>query len=191
MRRLAAAACLALVAVLGVAPSAWAHAELTGSNPAEGTTLAVAPERIELTFNEPIDADLTVITVTGADDVLWRVGRTESTGMTVSIPVTPAGPAGPCTVWYHISSTADGDPIEGEVTFTLAKAPPRATNPPATTDDPYAAQPDPDPITAESANAGGGGLPLWVWLLMGAVVAGIAVGSLIVWRPGPRGRRKS
>jgi hypothetical protein len=186
VRRLAAAAGLAVVVLLGVAPSAWAHAELVASDPADGARLATAPQRIELTFTEPIDPDGAVIFVSCANRSYWSVGSITAKDDSLTMPVTPAGRAGPCTVNYYVSS-ADGAPVRGEVGFTLTKDVP-ASGKPATTSTPAA--PDPDPITGASADSGGG-LPAWAWVLMAAAALGLVAGAVagVLLRAGRRKRQ--
>jgi hypothetical protein len=92
------------------------------------------------------------------------------------MPVTPSGPAGPCRVVYHI--VGKDRPLSGEVRFSLTAAAPSA--PPPTTDAEAAAKPD--PITGEPEN----GVPMWVWILAGAIVFGVAVGLVLAGNPRAR-----
>lgn len=184
MKRLTVAL-VAVLAVLGMAPSAWAQAELTDSDPAEGAELADPPTKITLTFSEPVDPDLAVISVAGADGILWTVGEVSATDSALTMTVTPSGPAGRCTISYNIAS--DDDPASGSVKFTLAKPVPAPSNPPTTT-----------PVDATSLypassvpDDSGGGLPLWVWVVIGAVVVGLALGAVTMRRGGTRPPAKS
>ncbi len=167
MRRLTAALVLVVVAVLGAPPSASADTTLTGSDPADGAEVAAAPERISLTFSAPVEPDLVVIFVTGADGVTWPVGEITANGNTLTMPVTAAGPAGRCTVRYSIAS--EDDPVSGQLSFTMTTAAPSRA--------PTSAAAEPDPV-ADAERAKDEGVPLWVWLAVGAAVAGVAVGVL-------------
>jgi hypothetical protein len=168
VKRLTVAAFVVVLALLGAAPSAWATG-LTGSDPADGAELATAPQRVTLTFDEPVDPDLVVIFVTGADGVSWPVGEITASGNTLTMPVTPAGPAGRCSLRYTVASRTE--PLSGTVTFTLATP---APSPTATT----SADPEPDPVARRDEERRGG-VPAWVWLAGAAVIAGIAVGTLL------------
>ena len=120
----------ALVAVVGVLPAlslaapASAHAALTASDPADGSTVSTELERVELTFSEAplagLDAGLRI-------EVRDAAGTDESTGnvtvdgdtMSKAVELT----AGPHTVlWRYVSP--DGHPIDGQVAFTVTAAAP-------------------------------------------------------------------
>jgi methionine-rich copper-binding protein CopC len=73
-----------------------------------------------LTFSEPIDPKQATVTVTGNDQTTWQVGTITAKNTTLTIPVTPAGPAGPYSIRYAITS-ADADPVSGSVGFTLTR----------------------------------------------------------------------
>jgi methionine-rich copper-binding protein CopC len=169
VRRLVIGALVAVLTMLVTAPGAWAQAELTGSDPAEGAELARAPERITLTFSEPVDPNGSVVFVLGADGRTWQVGEITASGGTLTMPVTPSGPAGQCRVVYNI--VGKDRPLSGEVRFTLTAPAPNAP-PPTSVAEEVA---EPDPITGEPEN----GVPMWVWILAGAIVFGVAVGLVV------------
>ncbi len=180
MTRLVAGALVAMViAAPGVAAGAGGGTpnELTGSEPGDGASVAVAPERITLTFREPVDPDLAVIFVTGADGRLWRVGDISASGSALTMPVTASGPAGPCTISYRIASD---DPIGGEVRFTLT-APVPGTPP-----TPSGGSADLDPITGEPGDSGGS--PWVVVIVVGAVLFAVAAGVVVAGVTRGRGR---
>lgn len=170
--RLAACLLAALLALFVAAPLAVAQAELTSSDPAEGASVASVPRSVTLTFSGPVSAELAVIFVTGADGRAWDAGAITASGDSLTVPVTPSGPAGRCTIEYNI---ADEDhPASGQVHFTMtAPAPsvPPTAGPPASStaeEDPVADGPD-EPR----------GSRLWIWVLVGAVIVGVAVGVVI------------
>lgn len=179
--RLLTGVVFASLALLAAAPGATAQAArpvhtehaaqptLTGSDPAEGATLDTAPRKITLTFSEPVEPELVVILVTGGDGHTWRVGEISASGNTVTMPVTPSGPAGRCTADYFIAD--ETHPVRGEIRFTLAKPAPSSAP------EPTSAQAAPDPITNEPDDSGG--IPMWLWLALGAVLLGVAVGVVI------------
>ncbi len=107
--------------MLGVVRIATAHAALIGSEPAAGSRLASSPERIRLLFSEPVEPNLTKISLIAADgktiavstsgdphDVHAVIARVEST----------LG-AGEYRVAWHIVS-ADGHPVGGSFLFGVA-----------------------------------------------------------------------
>ncbi|MGH3758049.1 copper resistance CopC family protein [Actinophytocola sp.] len=184
MKRVAVAVVVsAVLAALGTAPGTAAGTAaditLTGSDPAEGAALAAAPERITLTFSEPVDPELVVIFVTGADRVAWTVGEITAEGNTLTMPVNSSGPAGPCIARYTIAS--GDDPVRGTVSFTLTE--PVASRPATAAAEPTALT----AIAGRRAGDGGDIVPLWIWVVLGSAAAGLAVGALLVRRRTPRG----
>jgi copper resistance protein C len=173
MRRLLAvlgAAAVACVAALVLATPASAHDVLVGSDPARGGTVTTGPSQVRLDFNAPVQFGADEITVLGPDGGHYERTQTATvTGNSVSTAVAPLGPAGTYTVGYRIIS-ADGHPVSGEITFTLATA---GTGAPVT---PKAAG------AAPGSGSGGGGVPVWVWIV-GAVVL-LAIGLFVALRGG-------
>lgn len=72
-------------AALSAAP-AFAHAHLTGSTPADGSTVPASPATIELHFNQA--AQLTSATVAGADDKAARKLEFTPTGSSDTFTIT-------------------------------------------------------------------------------------------------------
>ncbi len=174
-RRLAAALLLSGVTLVATATAtatpALAHAELIASTPAEHASLAAAPERVELTFDEPVTLAQNPLEVVGPGNVTWRLGPPRIAGAVVSAPVTASGPAGRYTLVYRVVG-GDGHPTGGSVEFTLAAA----TTPPA----PAAAEPSRTEPAASDA-----GTLLWVWLTAGAILlAALVFVTLRVRRSG-------
>ena len=151
--------------------AAGSRARVSGRNPLKtrsrssaGAVLATGPSVVRFDFNAPVRNGPNYITVTGPGDTRWE--RTENAtvdGNSVSTAVAPLGPAGVYTAEYRIIS-ADGHPVSGSITFTLAQAgngtPVNVAN------------------AGQAANSSsGGGVPIWVWLLVAAVVlvAGVIV----------------
>jgi methionine-rich copper-binding protein CopC len=159
----------ALFALLLTAPAAVAQDKLTGSDPAEGASVATAPTSVTLTFDGPVKADLAVIFVTGADGRVWDAGEITASGDSLTMPVTPSGPAGRCTIEYNLASD---DPASGQVHFTLTTAPP---SPPPTTAAPASSTAG-DPVAEQAERPRGSSL--WIWVAVGAVIVGVAVGVL-------------
>lgn len=175
-RRIVASLLLATGALVVSAVPAAAHTELKSSNPPAGATLDAAPTQLELTFTEPVTGpSIQVASPEGA----WTVGTPSVAGPVVTVPVTPAGPAGQHTITWKVVS-ADGDPVSGTVAFTLSKpvAAPTTTVPPTTTTTSAAASSTPAPAASED----GGGLPVWAWVVIGLGVVALAVGGFLVSR---------
>lgn len=87
--RLLALCLMVVLAVLGSAGTAQAHAFLAGSNPADGQVLAAAPRELTLSFSESVALDAT------------RIDVTDGTGRHV-----------PVTQLHLVSSSEDGDAEE-------------------------------------------------------------------------------
>ncbi|MGD9529993.1 copper resistance CopC family protein [Pseudonocardia sp.] len=176
LRRGVAVVLLAVAAMLGVAAPAFAHTRLEGTDPADGSSLAEAPQRVSLTFNENLPAEFSAITVIGPDGAAYQSGAVSAQGTTISTAVRPLGPAGRYEIGYRVVSD-DGHPVEGKVAFTLTAPGPAAaaaTSPSAASPAPVAATPAPD----------GGSAPVWPWIA-GAVVL-VAAGVTVALRVGRR-----
>lgn len=128
------------LALLGAGPAA-AHNTLVSSDPADGTTAATAPAQVTLTFNEPPVALGTVVEVRAPDGRVVSSGEAVLTGASVAQGLSGELPAGDYSVLWRVTS-ADGHPIEGQLTFT-------AQGPTTVGDEPAAAGPDATP-TAEA-----------------------------------------
>ncbi len=144
----------ALVAVLGLlgtsaglATSAAAHDALTGSTPADGTTVAAPPASVDLTFTQPPLGIGAEVQVTGPDGVVVNGGDLTITDTTVSQPLADGLPAGTYAVAWRVTSS-DGHPISGELTFTAEAGTEPAPEPPATEP---ATDPTADPGTEPTA----------------------------------------
>jgi methionine-rich copper-binding protein CopC len=179
-RRLTAALLLSGIALVASATPAFAHAELVASTPAGNASLATAPARIELTFNEPVTLPENPLEVVGPGNVTWQVGTPRVAGAEVSAPVTASGPAGRYTVVYHVVSD-DGDTVSGSVAFTMTTGATAEAAAPA----PASAQPPSTGPSRTSPVASDSGTLLWVWLAAGAILlAAVVFVTLRVRRSG-------
>lgn len=117
--RLVSVAILSAVAALVAAGApASAHAELAGSNPVQGSTVASLPGSVRLTFSEVVGrpAAVSVIAPDGTDLADGGPGVVDDT---LTQPVAAAdAPAGQYSVSYQVMS-ADGHTISGAVQFVL------------------------------------------------------------------------
>jgi copper resistance protein C len=164
------------VAVAVLDSPAWAHNELIGSDPAEGSTVSSAITTVTLTFAQPIPAQDTTVAVIGSDGVSYSTGALQVEGNKALQDVRPL-PSGAIRVqWRTIS--LDGDPVSGEFGFTNAYVAPTPTEPAPTTPGITASA-----VTASPAAAGGeidGRAGLLVAVAVLVVIA--AGGGLVFWR---------
>jgi methionine-rich copper-binding protein CopC len=170
VRRLLLPIALAGLAVFGFATPALAHNVLVGSNPAAGSSVQSGPSQVSLTFNAPVQFGANYLTVIGPDGNHWETSDSATVnGDSVTAPVAPLGPAGQYKIGYRIIS-ADGHPVSGEVTFTLAKA--GTGTPPGQSGS--GGTPASSATTAASGTSSGG-VPVWVWVLGAIVLLGLGL----------------
>ncbi|WP_158274488.1 copper resistance CopC family protein [Cellulomonas sp. WB94] len=120
-RRAVVVLALAAVAALVGAGAAQAHNTLVSTDPVDGSTVAVAPPRVTLTFNEPARSLGTEVVVTAPDGTTVSTGDPVVDGAAVSQDLSGALPAGAYTVTWRVTS-ADGHPLEGVLSFTATGA---------------------------------------------------------------------
>lgn len=176
--RVAAAAVVAVLTVLGTATPALAHDELRSSTPAAGAQLATAPDTARLVFSAPLDPLFVQTAVTTPDGSRWEAGPTRVEGATVVVPLRTDVPAGEYTVAYRVTSQ-DGHPISGGVTYrlTASVATTSAAAPLAPT---ASVSAQAEPLTP-AAQIGDGGSPVWPWVV-GAIVVVAAAAAFVVRR---------
>lgn len=170
MKRIGKAIAVLTLAGLGLfamAMPASAHNSLTSSNPTDQTTLAVGPQSVVLTFDQPVQEGdgLNSVAVTGPDGKEWQAGPATVDSNVVSAPVRELGPKGTYTIGYRIVS-ADGHPVSGQLTFTLTTAGNGTPAPPSDNGDSASA------AAAMGRGSGDDGLPIWVWLVGAAALLG-------------------
>ncbi|MFQ6173021.1 copper resistance protein CopC [Oryzobacter sp. R7] len=143
-----------------------AHARLTGSTPADGSTVATADE-VVLTFTEDVDPTFVEVVVDGPDGAAVDAAP-KVEGREVTQALGDTLPAGRYTVTYRVVS-ADGHPISGTVSFTT-------TTPVGPSPSPSAAvsEPAPTPTADDVPAAEDGGPGPWPWLVGVVLVAGLA-----------------
>lgn len=143
---------VAAAAALGAATPATAHDVLLESDPADGATLATPPERIVLTFNNPVLQVSPTIAVTDPDGTAVGDSAAVVDGANVSIDLPVDVPAGTYDVQWRVVSS-DGHPIEGELSYDVEQsaAPEPTTEPtepePEPTDPAPTAEPEPEEPT--------------------------------------------
>src|SRR3954464_8950843 len=131
--RKVSAACAGLLfgllwVLLGPASPASAHAALVASDPANGTIVPDAPNKVSLTFSESVQLITGKIQVLAPDGSRADQGDPQQTGNTVTIPLRSGGGRGTYLVSFRVVS-ADTHPIGGTVSYSVgaASAPPKAT----------------------------------------------------------------
>jgi copper resistance protein C len=110
------------------APGAFAHTELTSSDPADGAVLDAVPSQIVLTFDEELLPETVNISVADGSGTAILVADAKTDGAVVTA-TWPPGLIGPdYSVNYRVVS-ADGHPVSGTVAFTAGPAAAASTGP--------------------------------------------------------------
>jgi copper transport protein len=120
-----------LFTLLGPASPASAHAALVATDPANGTIVPDAPNKITLTFSESVQLVSGKIQVLGPDNERADAGEPKQDGDSVTIPLRTGGGRGTYLVSYRVIS-ADSHPVGGTITYSVG-AP--STTPTATIND--------------------------------------------------------
>ncbi|GEL16433.1 copper resistance CopC family protein [Pseudonocardia asaccharolytica] len=167
LRALAVALLTGFALMLG-AGQALAHAQLLGSDPADGASLSTGPSKVTVRFSDRMQQGFNTLTVIGPDNAEYQEGEVIAEGTSVSIAVKPLGPAGVYRIGYRVVSD-DGHPVQGSTSFTLTTPGPGGGTPAAAA--PTATAPD---AAAENES---GGMPIWPWIVGAVVVVG---GGIVV-----------
>lgn len=152
---------------IAVPQAAWAHVELSSSDPADKSVITTAPKQVVLRFSGPVKSAYTVVSVTGPGGATFHTGTPAVLDGVVTQPLTDLRP-GAYTVAYQVVS-ADGDPVTGAITFT-ANIPGPSVTADAIASQEFQSQPAKD--TGSSAKG-------WLaWLTLPAVMAAV----ILFWR---------
>lgn len=108
-------AIIALLLVFALVVPAFAHAQLLGSIPENGSSQQTADELV-LTFNEDVSPDFVTFYAQGDSEGVLD-GDPTVDGAVVTQPLAPTR-NGEYAIGYRVVS-ADGHPVSGEITFTL------------------------------------------------------------------------
>jgi copper resistance protein C len=121
--RLVALLCLTAVWLLLSCSPALAHARLVQEEPADGATLAESPDRVELTFSEPVDAEFSPLEVrnSGGERVDKDNARIDPADARVLIVDLEELSEGSYTVEWRVTSI-DGHVVEGSYGFAVTNA---------------------------------------------------------------------
>jgi copper transport protein len=114
--------------LLGPASPASAHAALVASDPASGTVVPDAPNKVTLTFSESVQLVSGKVQVLAPDGSRADQGPPQQDGATVTIPLRTGGGRGTYLVSYRVVS-ADSHPVGGSISYSVgaASTPPTAT----------------------------------------------------------------
>jgi copper transport protein len=109
------------MAMLGAfAAPAFAHAVLLASDPADGAVLTAAPQRVALTFNEPVTP--VVVRLLGSDGKSVALpGEPKASDETVSVELPANLREGGYILSYHVISL-DSHPVGGSLAFAVGGA---------------------------------------------------------------------
>jgi copper transport protein len=108
---------LALLLTVVPCGGAHAHAVLLESSPPADATLAEAPERIELRFNEPVRPVLLRL-LRAEDGAGVELGAPEATDTALHVALPETLSAGSYVLSYRVTS-ADGHPVAGSFVFAI------------------------------------------------------------------------
>jgi copper resistance protein C len=170
LRAAAVAAALVSAVVFGAPGTAYAHTELDNAVPAAGSRLEATPGSVQLTFTEPVDADLAQVVVLSPDGQDLAVGPARQSGPGVIQPVSAMARAGTVRVAYRVVSL-DGHPVSGSYTFDVLHGDPGAAVPPGG-----------DTAVPQGGGEAVGGLPTGLLLGAGAVLLAVAGGAVVARR---------
>jgi copper transport protein len=102
----------------GPATPAAAHANLVGSQPANGAVLPDPPEQVVLSFSEPVRLIPERIVVVGPDGEEVAAGDPSVSRAEVTVPVDPAKDIGTYLVSYRVISQ-DSHPAFGSISYSV------------------------------------------------------------------------
>jgi copper transport protein len=193
--------------VLACAP-ALAHANLVEASPPQGAEVSKPPERVELRFNEPVDAEFDPVVVrnAGGARVDAHDARVDPEDARVVLADLESVPKGSYTVKWRVTSI-DGHVVEGRYAFAVAAAGEDRTSDNAGDRDtsaeaaggqsehhaghhgggagrvaaPHRREPIPEPAAGRAASIEHG-----LALAATAFLAGLAPFAILVWLPASR-----
>jgi copper resistance protein C len=111
---------LALAALTLASATAFAHARLQNSTPANGTSVAPAPAELRLQYNEPVELAMSTVKITGPGDAAVATDKAAadpSDDKTIVQPL-PKLAAGDYRVQWTTMGH-DGHHTKGEIRFTV------------------------------------------------------------------------
>ena len=163
-----------LLAVVSV-DTAKAHSKLVASDPGDGAVLTQAPQHVTLTFDEELVPSLANVAIIDAQGTVVSTANVEPQGARIQAPWPVAGGQGTYQVSYRVVS-ADGHPVMGAVTFTIAASSTAAPIPSVAT---FASA---TPVAPSAADDSKWWLPVGLVLGLAIVVVSAVWGSTRVRR---------
>jgi len=102
-----------------IAGQAFAHANLTGADPADKAIVA-SPDALNLTFNETPNLEFSKVRLTGPEgkDIGMEAPMLMNSDKTIMVPVSDTLEPGLYTVNWSVLSV-DGHKLKGAYTFTV------------------------------------------------------------------------
>ncbi|QYN41058.1 copper resistance protein CopC (plasmid) [Pseudonocardia sp. DSM 110487] len=177
---------------------AYAHTQLVASDPPDGAVLVEPPRAVTLTLTE-VDGTVSIITVNDPDGVPVSIGtpRLVWPGREIGIPATgrqrehllpsdslrvplaALAKPGRYTTHYRITA-ADGHPLTGVLSFTLAPRPgptDGGSTVPGGVDQARPAEVASAPAAAPGPEEESG--PVWPWVVVGLVAIGVCAAAAL------------
>lgn len=118
-------AAVLLLLAAAYAPSTLAHATLTRSDPAAGSSLTDAPNAVTLWFSESVESAYTTVDLLRSDGSRVLAGdleRLDGAEPALRVPLPDELPRGSYTVVWSTFSAVDGHVSEGFFSFTIGDA---------------------------------------------------------------------
>ena len=169
----------AVLCWLATTSTAQAHERLTASEPAADAVLAAVPPRVLLTFSGNVVDPAPTLVLLDASGAQVPGDEPVVEGATVALPLPEGLPNGAYTVQWGIVSS-DGDPVSGDLAFTVAAPVTAAPAPSSTTPAPTSA------AAGTSVRPEGvqdiGNSSVGPWLVGGAAALALVVAGLAVRR---------
>ena len=178
--RLTAVWLLSVTWVLLSCVPALAHASLVTSSPSAGSESYRPPERVELRFNEPVDAEFDPVVVRDSDGARVDDGDARVDPQDARVVLAPLKqlPEGSYDVEWRVTSI-DGHVVEGRYGFAVtgANGPPGEKQGAAGKG---AEEPNADERPGQAERESGGSAPILVYGALSLGVAAVVVAAAIL-----------
>jgi methionine-rich copper-binding protein CopC len=159
-----------VAATMALAVPAGAHTELQATKPADGASVTAPIDEVTLTFNGPVRADGSTVTITGPGGQTVQNGPVSVIDTVVHQPVSPLRSGAYQVDWRVVA--ADGHALTGQFLFQVNLPPELEPTTPAST--PAATdQGVPTDAAAPSDPTG------WWWVAGGALA--VVLGAFLLW----------